>query len=81
MGFGGVGPSGMGPHHGQEGFFEFSNPRGHFERRPDSLMEWIMPPNAENTRKLIDEVACAPLPQQLKFALPRLLKNLLARRL
>jgi coniferyl-aldehyde dehydrogenase len=81
MGFGGVGPSGMGRHHGQEGFLEFSNPRGYFERRPGSLMEWIIPPYGENTRKLIDEVAYASLPQQLKFALPRLVKNLLARRL
>ena len=32
MGFGGSGLSGMGRHHGIEGFREFSNPRGIFVR-------------------------------------------------
>ena len=32
LGFGGVGMSGMGRHHGEEGFREFSNPRGVFVR-------------------------------------------------
>ena len=32
MGFGGSGMSGMGRHHGIEGFREFSNPRGVFIR-------------------------------------------------
>jgi len=32
MGFGGSGMSGMGRHHGIEGFREFSNPRGIFSR-------------------------------------------------
>jgi len=32
MGFGGSGNSGMGRHHGVEGFREFSNPRGVFIR-------------------------------------------------
>ncbi len=81
VGIGGIGPGGMGRRNGQEGFVEFSDPRGHFERRPGSLMEWTLPPYGENTRKLIDEVAYAPLTQQLKFALPRLAKNLFARRL
>lgn len=81
MGFGGVGASGMGRHHGEEGFREFSNPRGYFERKPGSLIDWILPPYGANTRHLIDNVAYAPVAKQLKFALPRLVKNLLASKL
>jgi len=81
MGFGGVGPIGMGRHHGEEGFREFSNPRGYFERKPGSLLDWIVPPFGANTRLLIDKVAYAPMAQQLKFALPRLVKNLFATKL
>ncbi|MDP5070467.1 MAG: aldehyde dehydrogenase family protein, partial [Congregibacter sp.] len=32
LGFGGSGNSGMGRHHGIQGFYEFSNPRGMFKR-------------------------------------------------
>jgi len=81
MGFGGVGASGMGRHHGEEGFREFSNPRGYFERKPGSVIDWIMPPYGANTRHLIDNVAYAPVGQQLKFALPRLVKNLFTSKL
>jgi len=81
MGFGGSGASGMGRHHGEEGFREFSNPRGYFERRPGSVIDWIMPPYGANTRHLIDNVAYAPVGKQLKFALPRLVKNLFASKL
>lgn len=81
MGFGGIGPSGMGRHHGEEGFREFSNPRGYFERKPGSVIDWIMPPYGANSRHLIDNVAYASLGQQLKFALPRLVKNLFATKL
>lgn len=35
LGFGGSGNSGMGRHHGLEGFREFSNPRGIFRRGTD----------------------------------------------
>ncbi|MFO1269214.1 MAG: aldehyde dehydrogenase family protein [Rubrivivax sp.] len=78
MGFGGIGPSGMGRHHGEEGFREFSNPRGFFERKPGSVIDWITPPYGADTRNLIDNVAYASVGQQLKFALPRLVKNLFA---
>jgi coniferyl-aldehyde dehydrogenase len=81
MGFGGIGPSGMGRHHGEEGFREFSNPRGFFERRPGGVMNWFMPPYGADTRFLIDKVAYAPLGLQLKFALPQLVKNLFASKL
>ncbi len=81
MGFGGIGPSGMGRHHGEEGFREFSNPRGYFERKPGGVLDWIMPPYGANTRFLIDKVAYAPMGQQLKFALPKLIKNMFASKL
>ena len=44
MGFGGVGMSGMGRHHGVEGFREFSNPRGIFVRGEGDLIEVFYPP-------------------------------------
>lgn len=72
MGFGGVGGSGMGRHHGVEGFREFSYPRGYYEMGKGSLADWIMPPYSDKTRHLINEVAYASLGKQLKFALKRL---------
>lgn len=44
--FGGSGNSGMGRHHGVEGFREFSNPRGVFTRSKDSVdsIKAFMPP-------------------------------------
>lgn len=80
MGFGGVGPSGMGRHHGEEGFREMSNPRGYFEYGPGSVLDRMIPPYGEDTRELIDKVAYAGLIDQLKFALPRLVKSRLPTR-
>lgn len=79
MGFGGSGASGMGRHHGEEGFREFSNARGYFERGAGGTMDWIIPPYGAGTRKLIDEVAYAPLGKQAMFALKQLPKNLMAK--
>ena len=72
MGFGGNGASGMGRHHGEEGFREFSNPRGYFERGAGGTIDWILPPYGEKTRYLIDKVAYASVAQQALFALKRL---------
>lgn len=72
MAFGGVGASGMGVHHGVEAFREFSNARGYFERGKGGTIEWILPPYTANTRKLINDVAYAPMAKQIKFALSRL---------
>ena len=47
LGFGGVGNSGMGRHHGIEGFREFSNPRGVYVRGEDDLLKALMPPYGE----------------------------------
>ncbi len=79
MGFGGSGASGMGRHHGEEGFREFSNARGYFERGAGGTLDWIVPPYGTGTRTLIDKVAYAPMGQQALFALKQLPKNLLAK--
>jgi coniferyl-aldehyde dehydrogenase len=47
LGFGGVGASGMGRHHGVEGFREFSSPRAMFVRGPEDHAEIIFPPYGE----------------------------------
>lgn len=49
LGFGGSGNSGMGRHHGVEGFREFSNPRGVFTRMKGNqdLLKAFMPPYAD----------------------------------
>jgi len=48
LGFGGSGNSGMGRHHGIEGFREFSNPRGVFtrEKANQDMIRAFMPPYA-----------------------------------
>lgn len=48
LGFGGSGNSGMGRHHGIEGFREFTNPRGVFTRGPkrDDIINAFGPPYA-----------------------------------
>ena len=47
MGFGGVGMSGMGRHHGVDGFREFSNPRGIFVRGKGDVIDAFYPPYAK----------------------------------
>lgn len=44
MGFGGIGNSGMGRHHGEDGFHEFSNPRGVFTRGTGDAIQAFYPP-------------------------------------
>jgi coniferyl-aldehyde dehydrogenase len=44
LGFGGVGNSGIGRHHGIDGFREFSNPRGIVVRGTDDLIDAFYPP-------------------------------------
>ncbi len=44
LGFGGVGMSGMGRHHGEEGFREFSNPRGVVVRGTGDHIDAFFPP-------------------------------------
>ncbi len=47
MGFGGVGTSGMGRHHGEDGFREFSNPRGVFVRGEGDMIDAFYAPYAK----------------------------------
>ena len=79
LGFGGVGASGMGRHHGQDGFRELSNPRGYFERRNGDIFDLIDPAIRQGNRDLIDEVAYGPIRDQLKFAATTIPRNLVAR--
>ena len=52
LGFGGSGTSGMGRHHGIEGFREFSNPRGVFVRGEGDSIHLFYPPY-ENAAQLV----------------------------
>ncbi len=81
LAFGGVGASGMGRHHGEEGFRELSNPRGYFVRRPGGVLNWITPPYGADTRHLIEDAAYAGLGKQAVFALKMLAKNLFVNKL
>jgi coniferyl-aldehyde dehydrogenase len=54
LGFGGVGTSGMGRHHGIDGFREFSNPRGVFERGDGDMIEAYYPPYAETASAIVE---------------------------
>lgn len=56
LGFGGVGSSGMGRHHGIEGFREFSNPRGVVNIAADAQLGPIYSPHGEQTRQFIRHV-------------------------
>ncbi len=54
LGFGGVGQSGSGRHHGIDGFREFSNPRGVVVRGTDDLIDAFLPPYAELAQAVVD---------------------------
>jgi coniferyl-aldehyde dehydrogenase len=54
VGFGGVGQSGMGRHHGVEGFREFSNPRGVFVRGEGDLADAFVPPYGELAEAVVE---------------------------
>jgi len=56
LGFGGVGQSGSGRHHGIEGFREFSNPRGVFVRGTDDLIDAFLPPYGAAAQAIVDSV-------------------------
>lgn len=57
LGFGGIGRSGSGRHHGIEGFREFTNPRGIVRRGTGDLFEVMHPPYGA----MIDAVVAAAL--------------------
>ncbi|WP_116365749.1 aldehyde dehydrogenase family protein [Parahaliea mediterranea] len=56
LGFGGVGHSGTGRHHGIEGFREFSNPRAYLELADDARVEPLLGPHREQTAEFIQQL-------------------------
>jgi coniferyl-aldehyde dehydrogenase len=56
LGFGGIGQSGSGRHHGIEGFREFSNPRGVVVRGTGDLADAFLPPYGPMTQAIVDSV-------------------------
>ena len=58
--FGGVGPSGTGNYHGEEGFKNFSNPRAVYKQigsRFDKLIAAIRPPYTGDIEKILKQIA------------------------
>jgi coniferyl-aldehyde dehydrogenase len=62
LGFGGVGQSGYGRHHGIEGFREFSNPRGVVVRGSGDLADAFLPPYGPLAQAIVDSVISQPGP-------------------
>ena len=63
LGFGGIGQSGTGRHHGFDGFREFSNPRGVVVRGSGDLIDSFLPPYGATAQAIVDSVvggAAAP---------------------
>jgi coniferyl-aldehyde dehydrogenase len=56
LGFGGIGHSGTGRHHGIDGFREFSNPRGLFVRGKGGGFKTFMPPYTAEKRRKIEQL-------------------------
>jgi coniferyl-aldehyde dehydrogenase len=56
LGFGGIGQSGSGRHHGIEGFREFSNPRGVVVRGTGDLADAFLPPYGPAAQDIVDSV-------------------------
>ena len=54
LGFGGIGNSGSGRHHGIEGFREFSNPRGVVVRGTGDLADAFLPPYGPVAQAVVD---------------------------
>ena len=65
LGFGGIGQSGSGRHHGHDGFREFSNPRGVVVRGTGDLADAFLPPYGPLAQAVVDgayAAANAPAP-------------------
>jgi coniferyl-aldehyde dehydrogenase len=56
LGFGGIGNSGSGRHHGIEGFREFSNPRGVVVRGTGDLADAFLPPYGPVVEAIVNSV-------------------------
>ena len=62
LGFGGIGNSGSGRHHGIDGFREFSNPRGVVVRGTGDLADAFLPPYGPLAQAIVDSVFAAATP-------------------
>lgn len=58
LGFGGIGNSGMGRHHGEDGFREFSNPRGVVVKKGDVNVDLFWSPY-DKAARLVEETMSA----------------------
>ena len=56
MPFGGIGPSGMGPYHGHEGFLTFTNAKGVLIKQRLNAAKLIYPPYGKAIQKLIQKL-------------------------
>lgn len=61
LGFGGIGNSGSGRHHGIEGFREFSNPRGVVVRGTGDLADAFLPPYGPLAQAVVDSAFTGPI--------------------
>jgi coniferyl-aldehyde dehydrogenase len=64
LGFGGIGQSGDGRHHGIEGFREFSNPRGVVVRGTGDLADAFLPPYGPMAQAIVDSVVGGAAPPE-----------------
>jgi len=64
LGFGGIGQSGSGRHHGIEGFREFSNPRGVVVRGTGDLADAFLPPYGPVAEAIVSSVFDAAAPDE-----------------
>ena len=64
LGFGGIGQSGSGRHHGIEGFREFSNPRGVVVRGSGDLADAFLPPYGATAQAIVDSALNAAAPPE-----------------
>ncbi|MGE4323347.1 MAG: aldehyde dehydrogenase family protein [Sphingobium sp.] len=60
LGFGGIGASGMGRHHGHDGFREFSNPRSVFVRGENDMTDTLYAPYGAVAADLIEAALAEP---------------------
>jgi len=60
LGFGGIGQSGSGRHHGLDGFREFSNPRGVVVRGTGDVIDSFFPPYGALAQAVVDSALAGP---------------------
>ncbi len=77
LGFGGIGESGMGRHHGVDGFREFSNHRAIVNVRKAPGFDYLLPPYDENTTAMLNALF-GEAKDQVAFALKLIPRNIMA---